>query len=182
MWAWREDASPHWGWQHRTACRRRARTPLSVPMPSTHSSARRLGALCLATVVLASQPRRVDAQDTSAVDSVAIIAAASAAQQLERGEQWFYARCLECHEVASLANPDFRLKWGGRSVFDLFERIRSTMPENEPGSLTSGTYTSIIAYLMRLNGMPVGTSLLSSDSTALASVRMNFATVPVSPR
>ena len=100
--------------------------------------------------------------------------AAAATRQLEVGEQWFRSVCMECHATGTLNNPDFRLAWRGRNAFELFERIRSTMPANKPGTLTQGTYASIVAYLMKVNGMPVGTRRVSSDSSALASIRLVF--------
>lgn len=127
-----------------------------------------LSALTVAAL-LCGVPARVHAQD-----SVATAAALLAAQQLERGEQWFRARCLECHAHQAIANGDFQMKWDGRTAYELFERVRSSMPENDPGSLSSGTYTAIIAYLLKLNGMPVGATPLSSDSAALAEVRLSF--------
>jgi mono/diheme cytochrome c family protein len=105
--------------------------------------------------------------------------AAAAARQLELGEQWFRSACLECHAVRGLDNADFRLKWGGRNALDLFELIRSTMPEHKPGSLTQGTYAAIVAYLLKLNGMPPS-QRLSSDSTQLAAIRLRFAAAPAS--
>jgi S-disulfanyl-L-cysteine oxidoreductase SoxD len=124
-------------------------------------------ALLLATVA----PMRLSAQPAAATpDSLA----AAAARQLAVGEQWFTAECLACHAIGNLQNPDFRLAWRGKSAYELFERIRSTMPSGKPGSLTQGTYASIVAYLMKLNGMPMGARRVSSDSTALASIRLTF--------
>ena len=101
--------------------------------------------------------------------------AAEAVKQSELGEQWFRAACFECHATDALANADFRLKWAGRSAYELFESIRSTMPESDPGSLTQGTYVAVVSYLMKLNGMPVGTSALPSDSAGLSTVKLMFA-------
>lgn len=122
-----------------------------------------------AIAVLAAAPVRAHAQ---AADSLA----AAAARQLEVGEQWYRSVCLECHNTGNLVNPDFRLAWQGKSALDLFTRIRNTMPQNKPGTLTQGTYASIVAYLMKVNGLPVGTRRVSSDSTALASIRLAFPT------
>jgi cytochrome c5 len=134
----------------------------------------------LCSALLVALPDALQAQapvptppPSPASDSAAV-AAAAAFKQVDLGEQWFRSVCLECHAVGSVSNPDFRLKWGGRSAFDLYELIRSTMPEHEPGSLTQGTYTAIVAYLMKLNGMPVGTSAIASDSSALASIKLSF--------
>lgn len=112
-------------------------------------------------------PRSVLAQDSTAGP------AAAAAQQVDIGEQWFRASCLECHAVGSLNNADFRLKWNGKSAFELYESIRRTMPEAAPGSLTGPTYVSVVAYLLKQNGMPIGTAL-PSDSAGLSAVRLAF--------
>ena len=130
---------------------------------------------CLAASVIAlcgavMLPARLRAQGTAADDSVA----AAAARQLDVGEQWFRSVCLQCHATGNLTNPDFRLAWRGKTAYELFERIRATMPQNKPGTLTQGTYASIVAYLMKANGLPVGTRRVSSDSSALASIRLTF--------
>ncbi len=113
---------------------------------------------------------RVQAQSSASGDS----ATAAAARQLDLGEQWYRSACAECHAVKALDNADFRHKWNGQSAFDLFSLIRNTMPESRPGSLTQGTYVAIVVYLMKLNGMPAGSRRLTSDSTALAALRLTF--------
>lgn len=104
--------------------------------------------------------------------------AALAARQVERGEQWFRAACLECHAIGAVSNPDFRLKWGGRSAHDLFDLIARTMPDGTPGSLSRGAYLAITAYLMTLNGMPVAAAPLAADSTTLGGIRLAFPSTP----
>ena len=174
----REDASRGEASQSRESnAPRLARVECAAHFPTLMPSVSRprRAALLAAVAILAAAPLR--AQDPAPVDS-------TVAKQLDLGAQWFRASCLECH-ATSLADPDFRLKWSGRTAYDLFETIRSTMPEHDPGSLTLGTYASIVAYLMKLNGMPVGTAALSSDSTALAAVRLTFvpaATAASTPR
>ncbi|MDH5235673.1 MAG: cytochrome c [Gemmatimonadota bacterium] len=98
-----------------------------------------------------------------------------AAQQIDIGQQWFRARCVECHEKGDLTNANFQLKWSGQSALDLVDLIQRTMPDDEPGALTRGTYVAIVTYLMKLNGMSAGTAMLASDSTALRGVRLEFA-------
>jgi mono/diheme cytochrome c family protein len=120
----------------------------------------------LGTALLAS-PRPSAAQDTTAAS------AAVAAQQVDVGEQWYRARCLECHAVGALSNADFRLKWNRKNAFELYEQIRKTMPEEAPGSLTGPTYAAIVAYLIKQNGMPVGTAL-PADSAGLSAVKLAF--------
>ena len=135
-------------------------------MPLSRFALVRAAALCLAAAV--AEPAR--AQEPAPPDS-----AAAAAKQVELGEQWFRAACFECHASGGLSNADFRLKWSGRSAFELVESVRSTMPESAPGSLTQGTYIAVVSYLMRSNGMPVGTSALPADSAGLAMIKLMFA-------
>ncbi len=118
-------------------------------------------------VAILATPALLPAQGPAPADAVA--------QQIDVGGQWFRARCAECHEKGDLSDANFQLKWSGQSAFDLLDIIVRTMPEDEPGGLTRGTYTAIVAYLMKLNGMPPGTSLLPSDSTALRGIRLSFA-------
>src|SRR5689334_7822726 len=64
--------------------------------------------------------------------------------QAERGAEAYAARCAECHgsdlsgtgEAPALASPEFLSHFDGRSVGDLFDRTRNTMPNNAPGSLS----------------------------------------------
>lgn len=138
--------------------------------------------LIIAAAWLLATPAVLLSQSGGTADSSAAVnadsLAAAATRQLDVGEQWYRSVCLECHTSGNLTNPDFRLAWRGKSAFDLFERIRSTMPQNRPGALSQGTYASIVAYLMKVNGLPVGVRRVSSDSTALASIRLTF---PASP-
>jgi mono/diheme cytochrome c family protein len=143
-------------------------------MPSTcrpvRRSLRRTLRRALVSALAWSLATGVQAQTTASADS----ATAAAARQLDLGEQWYRSACAECHAVKALDNADFRHKWNGRSAFDLFSLVRNTMPESRPGSLTQGTYVAILVYLMKLNGMPAGSRRLTSDSTALAAIRLTF--------
>jgi mono/diheme cytochrome c family protein len=94
--------------------------------------------------------------------------------QAVRGRQWFESACQSCHEVKDMTSPDFKVKWAGRTAFDLFEIISTTMPEEEPGTLAHRTYVDIVAYLMQLNGIPAGTTALAAEQSALSSARLTF--------
>lgn len=88
-------------------------------------------------------------------------------EQAARGGEVFGSICLECHGRKDMSNPDFKVKWGGRPVFELFERIRSTMPESGPGSLARSQYLDVTAYIAKLNGLSAGGAELPDDEAAL---------------
>jgi mono/diheme cytochrome c family protein len=102
-------------------------------------------------------------------------------QQAVVGEAYFKGYCLECHGPADMANESFRTKWHGRPVFDLFERLRTSMPDGAPGSLPRQTYADIVAYFLKLNGAPVGAMPLAADSTALGRVTLVLRSSPSTP-
>jgi hypothetical protein len=64
------------------------------------------------------------------------------------------------------------MNWIGRTVFDLFKLLKTTMPEDNIGGLTDEDYTRVIAYILKLNGFPAGTDSLSADSVAMKGIRI----------
>jgi len=99
--------------------------------------------------------------------------------QATRGRDVFASNCQSCHTPTQHSGPPFRNKWFGRPLGDLYEYIRREMPQNEPGSMSDEDYVRALAYLLRMNGMPAGSSPLVADSAALASIRLD--SVPAIP-
>ena len=104
------------------------------------------------------------AQNPAPLSSIETLARYTA-EQAERGRRVFSAVCVECHSRSDMSNDDFRLKWNGRSALELYDRIRTTMPDNSPGSRSNEEYADIVAYMMQLNGLPSGEIPLVADST-----------------
>jgi mono/diheme cytochrome c family protein len=74
--------------------------------------------------------------------------------QAGRGETVFKATCLECHVPSDYTDDAFKAKFVGGTAFDMFDLIRSSMPQNNPGSLSNAQYADLVAYLFKLNGLP----------------------------
>ena len=51
--------------------------------------------------------------------------------------------------MPALAGQDFLGKWTGATANELFERIRTTMPQASPGSLSPQQYVDIVAHIFR---------------------------------
>lgn len=99
------------------------------------------------------------------------------AEQAERGKAVFARTCKECHELEEFTGNDFRGKWHGRPVWELYEQIRTTMPDGNPGTLTREEYADVLAHLFQANALPAGASALLPDSAAMAAVL-----VPLPPK
>jgi hypothetical protein len=57
-------------------------------------------------------------------------------------------------------------------VADLVGRIRSTMPMDNPGALSTSTVTDVVAYLLQQNQMPTGSSDLPVDQGIQGQIRI----------
>ena len=99
---------------------------------------------------------------------------------LAQGREVFNGTCTGCHTAASHTGTIFTNRWVGQPLAELFGYITSTMPKTEPGSLSEDEYVWVTAYLLRLNGMPVGDSALSGDPALLGRIRID--TVKVQPK
>jgi mono/diheme cytochrome c family protein len=100
------------------------------------------------------------------------------AEQAAAGKTVFENKCAMCHgaelggaEMAPpLAGGVFMGNWAGQSAGDLFTRIKTTMPANDPGSLTAAETAQAEAYILAYNQFPAGTTALPADEAALGQI------------
>jgi mono/diheme cytochrome c family protein len=84
--------------------------------------------------------------------------------QSTRGAATYTEHCTVCHgvslagvgEAPALAGARFVSDFDGLSVGELFDRIRTTMPLNNPGGLSRDQYADILAFVLKTNGFPAG--------------------------
>ena len=99
-------------------------------------------------------------------------AALYSASQARRGQSTYQKNCINCHTAAAYSGAAFRRVWAGKSPFDLWEQIRTAMPQDSPGRLKPGEYADIVAYLLKLNGYPAGEAELPPDAEKLQALRI----------
>ena len=121
-----------------------------------------------AAALLAAMP--VSAQDNGALKPAS--AGVYKEDQAARGDTVFQRTCLSCHTPTFNADEHFRMNWIGRTVYDLFKLLKTTMPEDNIGGLSDDDYTRVIAYVLKLNGFPAGADSLSSDSLAQKRIKI----------
>ena len=103
------------------------------------------------------------------------------AEQAERGRMTYALSCRSCHTAASHTGVTFAKWWKDRTVADLFGFMSTQMPKNDPGSLGPEQYADVVAYLLKMNAMPAGTTELLADSSALAQIRIELPPPSKSP-
>lgn len=93
--------------------------------------------------------------------------------QATQGEDAYGTMCMGCHTAATHMGDVFISNWVGRPLSEFYGFISQAMPKNDPGSLTPQEYSSIVAYILKINGMPAGKETLPSETAALAKIRFD---------
>ncbi len=99
--------------------------------------------------------------------------------QAKRGEGLYSQYCASCHgpdlaggEMApGLTGGEFTANWNDLSIGDLYERIRISMPQSAPGSLTRQQNSDILAFMLRKMNTPIGTTELSTSTDELKAIK-----------
>jgi mono/diheme cytochrome c family protein len=99
--------------------------------------------------------------------------------QASRGAQAYRQSCAPCHgasldgvgEAPALVGSGFISDFSGLTLGDLFERIRTSMPLNNPGGLSRDQYSDILAFVLKFNGFPAGPRELYQRSEYLDVIR-----------
>jgi hypothetical protein len=87
--------------------------------------------------------------------------------------------CTSCHgdsfegqQGPELAGKAFMEEWNGRTVGDLFDLMRLTMPDDAPGSLAREEYADLLAYILAANKYPSGNTEIGIDAGPLKLIRI----------
>lgn len=114
--------------------------------------------------------------------------------QAARGRAQYKKRCVLCHldngqghaavpvipgesleregdaEAPAVAGEPFQKKWNGRTAWELYGTMASTMPVGSPKSLSPQEYADLLAFLFELNKFPAGQSELTPAREQLESI------------
>ena len=100
-------------------------------------------------------------------------------EQAKRGEEVYKKECAACHgaeltggeSAPPLTGGAFQANWNGLTLGDLFDRIRKTMPQAKPGSLTRQQDSDVLAFMLSMNKFPAGKTELYRQSEMLKEIR-----------
>ena len=101
-------------------------------------------------------------------------------EQAKRGSDVYAEKCAMCHgdslggveSAPPLTGPAFYANWEGESLNALFERIRMSMPLDNPGSLSRAQNAEVVAHMLRIGGYPAGTTALEGQAGALTGIKV----------
>ena len=100
-------------------------------------------------------------------------------EQAKRGEQAYSQYCASCHgpdlaggEMApGLTGGEFSSNWNDLTIGDLFERMRVSMPQNAPGSLSRQQNADILSYMLFKANVPAGKTELPTQTEVLKGIK-----------
>jgi mono/diheme cytochrome c family protein len=100
--------------------------------------------------------------------------------QATRGQAVYSDQCASCHGLAlnggesapPLTGGEFLSNWNGLTVGDLFDRIRTSMPADRPGSLTRQKAADVLAHILSVNQFPAGKTELDTRSEYLKQISL----------
>lgn len=99
--------------------------------------------------------------------------------QAARGATAYATSCAGCHggtlagsgEAPALEGGQFLSDFNDETVGDIFDRIRTTMPLDNPGGLSRDQFADILAFILKSNGFPAGAKELDRRSEYLKAIK-----------
>lgn len=100
------------------------------------------------------------------------------AAQAKRGEQFFAQRCAQCHSAdlrgsdlaPALMGEAFAANWDDMRLDSLFEIMRATMPQDQPGGMPRELMVDVLAFMLQRGGFPAGATELVGQRDPLSEI------------
>jgi mono/diheme cytochrome c family protein len=133
-------------------------------------------ATCALLALAAGFDATLRAQAKSVADGV------YTAEQAKRGATLYGEQCASCHGekmegvadlFPALAGDPFLKTWTGKSVGELYEKIATTMPALDPGSLKPEQTADIVAHILNVSKYPAGTTALAASADPLKTIKID---------
>ena len=102
--------------------------------------------------------------------------------QAKRGTTVYADHCASCYGenlegvadlFPALAGPAFEKLWQGKSVGELFDKIATTMPALDPGSLKPEQNADVTAFILSKSKYPAGAADLVASADPLKQIQID---------
>jgi quinoprotein glucose dehydrogenase len=100
-------------------------------------------------------------------------------EQAKRGEALYAQQCARCHGATLQGNGEgalpltgatFGATWNGVTLGAMMERVRLTMPQDKPGTITRQQIADLLAFILRSNKFPAGDAELAKQTDLLNAI------------
>ena len=105
--------------------------------------------------------------------------------QAKRGGQVYAVSCQNCHGEAlqgdgtatALTGPGFMADFNGATLGEILDRTRTTMPDDNPGTMSRQQIADVLTYMLYVNKFPAGAAELPTQPEVLSQIKF-LATKP----
>jgi mono/diheme cytochrome c family protein len=96
--------------------------------------------------------------------------------QAKRGEELYFERCVRCHGATfmggtdgagPLLGPTFNGNWNGVPLDQMLDRVRATMPQDKPATLSRQQVADALSFIFSINKIPAGKDELPRQAEML---------------
>jgi mono/diheme cytochrome c family protein len=106
-----------------------------------------------------------------ALEMTSVNAGVYTPEQADRGQLLYRNKCASCHPPVRFTDEDlFHQVYAGKPLWELFDAISETMPEDDPGGMQPEEYADVIAYILRLNRYPTGAADIPTSREGLSAI------------
>lgn len=100
-------------------------------------------------------------------------------EQATRGEALYGEQCVKCHGATLQGNGEgalpltgatFKSTWNGVSMGAMFDRVRLSMPQDKPSTMTRQQVADVLAFILRANKFPAGQTELARQTDLLNAI------------
>jgi mono/diheme cytochrome c family protein len=132
-------------------------------------------ATCALLALAASLDATLRAQATSVTEGV------YTEEQAKRGATVYGEQCASCHGekmegiadlFPALTGDPFVKNWTGKSVGELYEKIATTMPALDPGSMKPDQVADVVAHMLSVSKYPAGSTALAASADPLKTIQI----------
>jgi glucose dehydrogenase len=99
----------------------------------------------------------------------------AAPEIVQRGSEVFQSHCIRCHVNAEMT-ARLDANWKDKKADELFQRIKATMPAEQPGSRSDAEYLAVTAYVLTMFDIQPPETL--SEPAQLASIAITRSAAP----
>jgi mono/diheme cytochrome c family protein len=105
-------------------------------------------------------------------------------EQAKRGEALYFERCVRCHGPSYMGGSDgaqpligstFNGNWNNVGLDQMLDRVRLSMPQDKPASMSRQQTADAIAFLLSINKIPAGKTELPREAEMLALIQYKAA-------
>ena len=129
--------------------------------------------LAFALLFMSFRIRAADTQERTTWDGV------YTDEQANRGEALYKEHCSRCHGATLQGNGEgalpltgatFAATWNGVTLGAMMERIRLSMPQDKPGTMSRQQLADLLAFVLRSNKFPAGEAELAKQTDILNAI------------